>query len=303
MTKQLPAMLWIMAGVLHAQPVFETSAVLAGKSGEAAEIRLLSASGTAIRYRKGEAKDVIEGRIPDGGTLYVPEPAEYAAAMNLYQARKYTEAKAAFAAIRKQFAPIQSLKNNPASLAAFHEMECLRKTGDLDGLAAALQGFSKDALTDGNQLRQIELYLLWDAVRTKSWEIVDRLAGERAKTRLPGDQRSQVAWCRGLALEGLNRPREALDFYQTALTADAGASEEIARQAALRILAIHKEDPAVQAAMKAWGTAGEDKTSQGRTDLLEAAAVADLYQRTVGAGVPLPSGFTGFLKYRAGGSE
>lgn len=290
MRKMLP---WIAslvgAGALAAQPAFETTALLADRSGAPTEIHLLSATGKTLRYRIGASKEVTEGPIPDGGTLFIPEPPDFSEAMDLYQARKFTEAKARFVAVKQHFSPVRALKNNPAALAAFYELECLRKLGDLDGLAAALQGFSKDALTDETQLRQMELYLLWDAVRAKNWELAERLANERAKTRLPGEQRAQVAWCHGLAVENLGRPREALFLYQTAMTADAGASIEIARQAALRVLAIHKADPTVQAAIKAWGTKEENKTTQGRADLLEAAAVARLFELALGGGTPLPA--------------
>lgn len=288
------------AGVLAAQPVFETTALLADRTGAAKEIHLLSAAGSTIRYRSGDSKEVTEGTVPEGGTLFIPEPPDFSGAMDLYQARRFTEAKARFAAVKQQFAPVRTLKNNPGALAAFYELECLRKLGDLDGLAAALQGFSKDALTDETQLRQMELYLLWDAVRGKNWELAGRLANERAKTRLPGDQRAQVAWCHGLAVENLGRPHEALFLYQTAMTADAGASVEIARQAALRVLAIHKADPAVQAAIKAWGAKDEDKTSQGRAALLEAAAVARLYELALGGGTPLPAEYKNLPAFKDG---
>jgi len=96
----------------------------------------------------------------------------------------------------------------------------------------------------------------------------------------------------------LNRPQDALFAYQTAMTADAGASEEIARQAALRVLAIHKASPDVQAAIRVWGTPEENKNGRGYADLAEAAAVADLFEMSLGAGTPLPAGYRMFLKYK-----
>ena len=235
--------------------------------------------------------------------LYPYEPPEYAAAMDFYQARRYGEARVKFSEVRKRFKPLLSLKDNPASLAAFYEMECLRKLGDLEGLAAALKQFSKEPLTRETQLRQLELYVLWDAVRTQSWDRLDRLAGERANTRLPGDQRAQVAWCHGLALEGLNRPEEALFAYQTAMTADAGASEELARQAALRVLAIHQASPDVQAAIRAWGTPDEDRNGRGYATLVEAAAVAEWFEMSLGAGTSLTTGYKMFLRYQRRDSD
>jgi hypothetical protein len=291
----------MLPGIAMATPddSFQAPALLIGKTGGSREIQLIEVAGNSFRYRAEEnSSTTSEGRLPEDGTLHPFEPPGYSAAMDLYQARKYTEAKAAFIAVKDRFQPIQSLEGGPVAMAAFHEMECLRKLGDLNGLAAALQNFPKGALTRETQLRQLELYVLWDAVRTMSWELLETLAGERANTRLPGDQRAQVEYCHGLALEGLNRPDEALAAYQAAMTADSGASEEITRQAALRILAIHKANPAVLSALKlrASGKACDD--SMACADLAEAAAVAGLFELSLGAGTPLPAEFRLFLKYR-----
>lgn len=259
---------------------------------------LVAGTKTAIRYREIESSpDTKDSKISDFRAIYIFEPREYAIAMDLFQARKYKEAKEMFSAVKTRFKPILPLENSPAALATFYELECMRKLGDLDGLAAGLQTFIKDPLTRETQLRQLELYVLWDAVRTKSWDRLAILAKERADTRLPGDQRAQVAYCHGLALEGLNRPQEALIPYQTAITADTGASEEVARQAALRILAIHHADPEVKNAIKVWGTSDENKNSKGYSDLKEAAAVAKLFEMSLGVGTALPAEYKSFLKY------
>lgn len=281
------------------QAPFQTPALLIDKEGGFQRVWLVAATKTAVRYREAEvAVDTKDAKIGDFGAIYIYEPREFSAAMDLYQARKYNEAKAKFIEVKERFKPIEPLENSPASLAAFHELECLRQLGDLDGLAAALQAFTKSSITRESHLRQLELYVLWDAVRSKSWDRLDILAKERATTRLPGDQRAQVAYCHGLALEGLNRPQDALFAYQTALTADAGASEVVARQAALRVLAIHHADADVQGAIKVWGTKDENKNSKGYADLLEAAAVAELFEISLGAGAALPSEYKAFLKYK-----
>lgn len=279
---------------------FQTPALLIDKDGGFQQVWLVAATKTDVRYRETEvAVNTKDARISAFSSIYLYEPREYTAAIDLYQARKYEEAKAGFIAVKERFKPIEPLPNNPSVLAAFHEMECLRKLGDLDGLAAALQTFVKGPLTRETQLRQLELYVLWDAVRSKSWDRLDILAKQRANTRLPGDQRAQVAYCHGLALEGLERPKqEVLLAYQIAMTADAAASEVIARQAALRVLAIQHADPAVQNAIKVWGTQDENKNSKGHADLTEAAGLAALFEMSLGAGTPLPTEYKTFLKYK-----
>jgi tetratricopeptide (TPR) repeat protein len=281
------------------QAQFQTPALLIEKDGAFKKVWLVAATKTSIRYRETEVSvDTADGKVSDFSAIYLYEPREYSQAMDLYQARKYTEAKEKFAAIKERYKPLMPMENSHAALAAFYEMECMRKLGDLEGLAAALQKFMREPLTRETHLRQIELYVLWDAVRTKSWDRLDILGKEHANSRLPGDQRAQVAYCHGLALEGLNRPEDALFAYSTAMTADAGASEEIVRQATLRVLAIHKANPEVQNAIKVWGTSDENKNSKGYSDLLEAAGVAELFELSLGAGTPLPADYKTFLKYK-----
>lgn len=278
---------------------FQTPALLINSDGSFAKAWLVAATKTSIRFRETEVGvDTKDARVSEYSAIYLYEPREFSLAMDLYQGRKYQEAKAAFAAVKERFKSLSALENNHSTLSAFYEMECMRRLGDLDGLAAAMEKFVKEPLTRETQLRQIELYVLWDAVRSKSWDRLEILCSERDKTKLPGDQRAQVAYCHGLALEGLQRPAEALVAYSIAMTADAGASEEIARLSALRVLAIHKANLEVQTAIKVWGTPDENKNSKGYSDLLEAASVAELFELSLGSGNPLPSDFKVFLKYK-----
>lgn len=276
---------------------FQTEAVLVEKDGESRAIQLISATRSAIRYRIADEAPA-EMELAGGRSVFVVEPGNYTAAMDLYQDRRYLEAKTKFSAVKERHVPVKSLDDSYATLAAFYEMECMRQLGDLEGLAAALQKFNYGPLTREYQLRQLELYVLWDAARTKSWERLQSLARERLNLRLPGDQRAQVAYCHGLALEGLMRPDEALFAFNTALTADAGASEVVTRLAALRILAIYHNDPDVQAAIARRGKPAAENLAAGRIKLAEAVAVARLFEMALGVGSPLPAEFREFLKYQ-----
>lgn len=262
----------------------------------ARKISLLAANGKSIRYLEadgsGEVVEILQG---ERTKVFVCEPPEFSDAMDLYQGRKYQEARIKFAGIKVLHDPIKGLEDSYATLSAFYEMECFRKLGDLDGLAAALQNFSKGVLTREHQLRQLELYVLWDAVRTENWVRLEELARERVNVKLNGDQRAQVAYCHGLALEGLKRPREALVPYQVALTAGAGAAEDLARKAALRILAIHLEDPEVRQALEAPGCK-VGASPVGEAKLAEAVAVTTFFNEFLSPGTPLPPRFEVFLK-------
>ncbi len=283
-------------------PAFQADAVLVNADGSNQRIWVVAATASSIRYRETEVSAATKDLKLAGGTsVFLFEPTDYSAALDLFQARKYKQAMAGFVTLKNRYKPVESLPGNHSTLAAFYEMECLRKLGDLERLAAAVNAFSKDPLVREHHLRQLDLYILWEAARTEAWPRLEILAQERADIPMPGYQRAQVGYCHGLALEGLDRPLEALGAYNIALTADTGASEVIARQAALRILAIHKADPEVQEAIGRWGTPDESKGSAGFFRLMEAAAVAHLFELTLGADTPLPDEFKEFLKFRPAG--
>jgi tetratricopeptide (TPR) repeat protein len=223
------------------------------------------------------------------------EPMEFVLAMDLYQARKYAEAREKFTAIKESFKSRATAPDNPSTLAGFYEMECFRKLGDLDALAAASRAFVKTPLTRKHQLRQLDLYPLWLLVRDKDWPRLEAAAQNLTAGRLPGDQRAQVAYCHALALDALGRTGEAIAAYQTAITADAGGSEEITRQAVLRILQIHRSDADVQAAMK---NPPGDENPAARRHLAEAAALAALFELSLGGDTPLPAEFRVFLTFK-----
>lgn len=287
-SRTLLILLLALAGARAAAPPPAFEAILIRPDGGSSRAFIVTATSASLRYREEkDAAEIKDIKLSDLKSVHLIEPPALAAAIDLFQGRRYQEAKTAFAAIRENYQPVITLPGNPATLAAFYRLECLRKLGDLEGLAEALRKFDKDPLVRENQLRQLEIYLFWDAVRTKNWPRLIALAKDREKQRLPGYQRVQIAWCHALALEATGEIREALDAYNTALTADAGASEEIARNAALAILRIHLADPAVKEALKQPG-------SQNPL-LLEARAVASLFELSLGAGDPLPENFRVFL--------
>ena len=258
-------------------------------------MRLAEIRATGMDFPETEAATpaVAPGEpMPSGKPL--PTGPAFTAAIDLYQGRKYLEAQAAFAEITQR----PKVERETGLLAAFYEMECLRKLGDLDGLAKALGKLVGDPALGGHRLRQLEIDAVWDVVRTKSWDRVEQLAKQQLHQHLPGDQRAQVAYCHGLALENRTKPLEALNAYNIAMTADAGASEELARQAALGVLRIHLADPEVQAALT--GPPEVIRESPGFPRLKEAAAVAAMFELTLGAGTPLPSEFAVFLKHHGG---
>jgi tetratricopeptide (TPR) repeat protein len=275
-------------------------AFLIDAAGGSERVWITSATNDKIRYQKQEqGGDSTEAAIASSASIYLLEPAALSEALDLFQARQYAAAKTKFAAIKTAYHALRSLPDNPSTIAGYFEMECLRKSGDLAGLAKALEAFDKSGLTRRNQLRQLDLYALWDKVRLKDWPSLQELATAQLKERLPGGQRAQVAWCLGVAHESQGKTREAIDAYQIALTADGGVSEDLTRDAALRVMRLHQKDPEVRSAMKQWGTPADDPQSPGHRRLVEAAALADLWELALGGSTPLPAEQKELLKFRA----
>lgn len=278
---------------------FQTPALLIEKDQPRfRQVWLVAATKTQIRYREAaQAMDTKDARLSDFGGLYILEPKEVTAAFDLYEARKYKEAREAFGKIKTSFKPLQLLDNNPSTVAAFYEMECMRHLEDLEALNKEVSTFIKAPLTSEGQLRQLDLYVLWDAARTKGWDRLEILCRERQDVKLPPDQRAQVGYLHGMALEGMKKPLEALNAYQIAITADAGSSEVITRKSAIRVMEIIKEDPEVKHAISVWGTEDEKKASKGYSLLREAGAMAVLYEMALGGGEPLPTSLKTLVKY------
>jgi len=287
----------LAVGSLRAQQ--QAEAFLVFEEGDIERVWLTAASATAIRYKETEvAVDTKDAKISEFQSIYILEPVALTEAIDLFQGRKYAEAQEKLAAVATAYKALEELPDNPSTAAAYLRLECLRRSGDLEGLAKALETFDKGGLTREHQLRQLELYAMWDAVRTKDWPRLESIAKERLKERLPGYQRAQVGYCLGLALDSQDKILPAINAYNIALTADAGASEDITRTAAANALRLYKKEPTVQTAMKLWGTKDENPNSSGHQLLLEAGALADLYELSLGGGTPLPAESKDLLKYK-----
>ena len=304
-TTLLTALFMTMATVAHAQngKRLDAPAVIEFKQQgmRPEQIWIAAATPTTVYYDiapdgGGDLKQIKRDEL---ATLHLFESKDYLEALDLYQGRKYDQAKEAFAKVAEKFKPIAALPNNPATMAGFYEMECMRKLGDLEGLRKALQTYDKGSLTMKVPQQQLEVYVLWDAVRAKTWQLAEKLGNELKTKKFPGSLRAQIAYCLGLASEGLKKPQgEALLAYQTAITADAGASEVIAHDACLRILEILNADADLKDAKNAFDASKGEDMIKGYTKLIEAAGVASMYEMGLGNGKPLPDKFQYLLKYK-----
>jgi len=231
-------------------------------------------------------------------TVVFPESQAFREAMLKFHGRDYREAAKRFNSVATEFQAVRPLPNNPSTRAAFFELECLRLLGEYKKMSEKIGDINKAAITRENELRQLELNLMWEAVGSEAWDRLESLANEHAQSRMPANQRAQVAYCTGLVLENKGETKAAIDAYNEAMIIDAAASEVVARMAALGILRIYDADPDVQAARERWGTSDLKPSSPGHAKLLEAGAVARIFEDFVGAGTPLPDPFKVYLEYK-----
>lgn len=302
----LCAVTFLAAGGARAQDRFQQPAVLIYDAERYDDVWVGDANETTVLYFERE-QAVNPERVERSKlqAVWLVEPRAYAEAIDLYQGRNYEEAREKFAEVRENYKKLIALPDNHSSLAAFFEMECLRKLERLDDLKEARDRFlpaDRESLTRPHQLRQLELYNMWDAVRTADWGRLELICRERLEQKMPGYQRAQVGYCMGLALEGQQRPIEAINAYNIAMTADTGASEVITANAALNALRLYSEDELVQQAVRFKGTPDEDPNSAATARIQEAAALASLYELTLGGGSPLPEKFRYLLDHLPGES-
>ncbi len=296
------AALALSATVVHAQR-FQQEAVLIYHQDKVERVWIGDANKAQILYYETEkGVDSKKLAISKPQSIWLMEPPAYTAALEDFQGRRYEQALEGFRAVREEYKNLIELPDNHSSLAAFYAMECLRKLERFDELAKAREEFQPDdreSLTRSYQQTQLELYPMWEALNAKSWDRLEGIARTHLDKKLPGNQRAQVGYALGVALEGQKRPFEALDSYNLAITADAGGSEVVAANAAERAMRLYLEDENVKAAKRLHGTPEEAPGSTGAARLREAGALSKLYQATLGGGRTLPPELAELSKYAA----
>jgi len=261
---------------------------------------MVAADKTKILWKENEASTVRRQLSLATTTVYFVQPVEFTEALELFKSRNYKDARTKFAECSDLYQKVREVKGNFSTLAKFYEMECARKLGDLDGLAALYETFDPENLLHEYHKMQVKIYgIFWDAVRTQSWVRLDGLVtgDEWRKARLPGNLRAQLAYCHGLALEGMQMPIKALNAYNGAFVADFGASEEITKKAALNSLRILSKHPDVDLTMNLYKTEDYSDDSSGALLIKEGTALIKLWDKTLGAGEKLPENYKIFLKY------
>lgn len=294
--KLLPVLLLGLATPGHAVPAHAKLI----KETESEDVYIDAASAANLQYRT-RLESVDPKRISRGSlvAIYFYEPPIFKDAIRLYKNRDYKGAQAKFAECREAFKKVDDVPGNFSTLAGFYELECMRQMEDLEGMEQLMDLFRPGSLEREEHKNQMEIFTLWDAVRTKSWRrILADTPDLLAQNKWTGTQRAQIYYCRGLAFEGTELPLKALNAFNGTMTADYTASAELTRKAAVNCLTILKNHDEVQLAMKLFGTEDEDKNASGYLLLQEGVALCELWDKALGGGKPLPKQFGEFLTYK-----
>lgn len=270
---------------------------------DAEQVWLTAASTLNIEY-KTTPQGLNRTRKPraEVKTIYFYEPPIFKEAVQLFESRDYAGAKEKFALCKEAFKTVNDLPGNYSTLAGFYELECARKLSDLEGLKELRDAYQFGALARENHRNQLEVYDVWDAVRTKSWPRLDSLAMKLLEEKKwTNEHLAQIKYCHGLALEGLGRPTDALNAFNGAFTADYTASEDLSKKAVLGCLRILKDHEEVKLAISLWKTEDEDKNSTGFLLLQEAVSLCELWNKALGGGEVLPAEYAMFLNYKDAG--
>ena len=294
--KLLPLLLLGLTGSVRAA---DAHAVIIEED-DAEPVYIQAASGTGIQYKtKPESLDIKRIARAKLVAVFFYEPVLFKEGMRLYRNRAYKEAQGKFTECREAFKAVDDLPGNYSTLAGFYEIECSRKIEDLEGMVQLMDDFRPGSLVREEHKNQLEIFTVWGGVRTKSWrKILMDTPDMLAQNKWTGTQLAQIYYCRGLALEGMNEPIQALTSFNGTITADYTASEKLTQKATLNCLRIITGLEEVQLAMKLFGTEDENKNTTGYSLLQEAVALCELWEKALGGGTALPPEFKSLLNFK-----
>lgn len=275
------------------------SGVLITDDGKFLRCIVLGVRGGQIYYKTGfKALQTVRKPVAAFSGIFLFDPPAFALGKKLFRDRKYKEAIAQFEKTKEYYKKFKDLDNNFSDLSQYYILECHRKLHNYAEIEKIMELFISTKLTRPSHQTQLEVYKLWSAVNSKNWARLARMTEEWRTRKVPIGIRAQIAFCEGLAHEGLENQSKALNAYATAMTADFTKSDSIVRQAALNSLRIYAKDEGVKTAIKLWKTEHEEKQKVGYIKLGEANALARVYDKAgLGAGVELPAEYKLFQKY------
>lgn len=224
--------------------VFVTSSKI--NNGRSSTIFVLAANDRGMKF-KTTAVETVDTTLPlkEFDNYFVFEPVEFREAYDLFQDRKYPEAIKAFQAVAEQQKSLQDLPFNYTGYADFYIAECHRRMMNVAEMEKIDTARLKSVLPMESCLIQSDIYDLWKKSFKKEWPALQKgvEAVFKAKKNLSNGQRAQLLYLLGLAYDGQNKIKEAIDTYAEAMLIDGAASPEISRPAVEKSLEIYMKNP------------------------------------------------------------
>ena len=229
-------------------------------------------------------------------SIFFYRPSSFHKGLESYKLGKFNEAKAAFQTCKKEYQGLKILLGNYSVLASFYEMECARRSGDLESLDKLLDSFRPEALINENFINQLSIYPFWNAVKSRSWDKMLLLAKQWDKKKLPAYQRAQVSYCHALALQAKGEEEESLLKFNEVLALSNLKEVDLVENACEKIIDTILAKPGTMDVKKKLRTDKAKKNSTAYYQLLEAASVARLWNNLTNQTRKLPSKYKDLLE-------
>lgn len=278
-----------LATSLLAQETPLAEAYLINRDGGGNRVWIEKANKQTIQYRENPQSLAKKQTKASSVTAFFPKSQAFKVAERAFQNGNFKRAKELFSKLAADLKFVDDIPGNLATLAAYYELECARELGDYQGIEALLDKFQPAPLLNETHKTQLQLYPLYNAVRTKDWERLSILCKEWDNKELPPTLAIQVSYCKGLALKGQGKHMQALFTLNDALVGDYGRSRNLVKKAIIACLEIYESLPQVKRALKLAGTEDAQPNSQGAKLLSEARGLISLWNKGLGNGQKLPA--------------
>lgn len=237
-----------------------------------------SANASVIKYfdtaNDTSASDLPRAKVK---SIFFYRPSSFEKAYSLYQSGEITQAQLSFAECKDEFKSLMALPQNYGTRAAFYEMECARRKGDLEGLESLLKSFKPEALVNENYIAQLEIYSFWTALLKEEWDKILEYSQKWKEKEIAGYQRAQILFCEGKAYAAKGNADEALNSYAAALVFSQYKETSLIINAANESIKLLLAQDGVAEAKDLIGSRKQNKGSKAYRYLKEASALAKFW--------------------------
>lgn len=233
--------------------------------------------------------------------FYMFEPDDFLSAKESYQNGQYREARAKFAKVKSNLAPIMGLNDGYFQAAALFELDSALAMLDWASVKELMVAFPKQSPLTEEMKKDMEIYALFAKLADKAYDDIltsgKTLMAGRDKLSL--DHLTKLHYVLGVASAEKNQADEALDRYASALVASHGGNRELAASAILNSIDLYLKNKKVAELQKKvnMGEGGSVNPASVAQEVKDAAALAYLYKNVLFPDRVLNPKFDWLLKF------